>query len=112
MKTIKYNIKNEKGNAVVNQFLTIEGTDYTFTSYQTTIAVFKAASAVMFINNSAFYYSRTTSRHFLNFFENILTGEKPTREEVEKWMNNGFIPADANCYNTDIDIRLVNEEDF
>ena len=112
MKKVIYNIKNERGNAVANQFLTIEGTDYTFTSYRTTIAVLKAASGVMFINNSAFYYSRTTSRHFLNFFENILTAEKPTRKEVEKWMDNGVIPADANCYGTDIDIKLVNEEEL
>ena len=112
MKKVIYNIKNERGNTVANQFLTIEGTDYTFTSYRTTIAVFKAASAVMFINNSAFYYSRTTSRHFLNFFENILTAEKPTRAMVEGWINNGYIPASENCYNTDIDIKLVNEEDF
>ena len=110
MKKVIYNIKNERGNTVANQFLTIEGTDYTFTSYRTTIAVLKAASAVMFINNSAFYYSRTTSRHFLNFFENILTAEKPTRKEVEKWMDNGCIPADENCYHTDITIKLVNEE--
>ena len=112
MKKVIYNITNEKGNAVANQFLTIEGTNYTFTSYRTTIAVLKAASAVMFINNSAFYYSRTTSRHFLNFFENILTAEKPTRKEVEKWMDNGCIPADENCYGTDIDIKLVNEEEL
>ena len=112
MKKVIYNIKNERGNNVPNQFLSIEGTDYTFVSYQTTIAVFKAASAVMFINNSAFYYSRTTSRHFLNFFENILTAEKPTRKEVENWIKNGCIPASENCYNTDIDIKLVNEEDF
>ena len=112
MKKVIYNITNEKGNAVANQFLTIEGTNYTFTSYRTTIAVLKAASAVMFINNSAFYYSRTTSRHFLNFFENILTAEKPTRKEVEKWMDNGCIPADENCYHTDITIKLVNEEEL
>ena len=112
MKKVIYNITNEKGNTVANQFLTIEGTDYTFTSYRTTIAVLKAASAVMFINNSAFYYSRTTSRHFLNFFENILTAEKPTRKEVEKWMDNGCIPADENCYHADITIKLVNEEEL
>ena len=112
MKKVIYNIKNERGNTVANQFLTIEGTDYTFTSYRTTIAVLKAASAVMFINNSAFYYSRTTSRHFLNFFENILTAEKPTRAMVENWIKNGCIPASENCYNTDITIRLVDEEEL
>ena len=32
MKKVIYNIKNERGNTVVNQFLTIEGTDYTFIS--------------------------------------------------------------------------------
>ena len=112
MKKVIYNIKNERGNTVANQFLTIEGTDYTFTSYQTTIAIFKAASGVMFLNESVFDYSRTTTRHFLNYLKNILTAEKPTRKEVEKWMHNGYIPADANCYNTDITIKLVNEEDF
>ena len=112
MKKVIYNIKNERGNTVANQFLTIEGTDYTFTSYRTTIAVFKAGSAVMFINNSAFYYSRTKTRHFLNYFENVLTAEKPTRAMVEEWMKQGFIPASENCYHTDIDIRLISAEEF
>ncbi len=112
MKKVIYNIKNEKGNTVANQFLTIEGTDYTFTSYRTTIAVLKAASGVMFLNRAVFDYSRTTTRHFLNYLENVLTNEKPTRKEVEKWIDNGFIPASANCYNTDIVIKLVNAEEF
>ena len=112
MKKVIYNIKNEKGNTVANQFLTIEGTEYTFISYRTPIAMLKAASGVMFINNSAFYYSRTTSRHFLNFFENVLTAEKPTRAAVEKWIKNGCIPASENCYHTDIDIRLISAEEF
>ena len=112
MKRVIYNIKNERGNTVANQFLTIEGTDYTFTSYRTTIAVLKASSGVMFLNNSVFNYSRTTTRHFLNYLENVLTAEKPTRSTVEKWIKNGYIPASENCYHTDIDIRLVNAEDF
>lgn len=112
MKKVIYNIKNERGNSVANQFLTIEGTDYTFTSYQTTIATFKASSAVMFLNKSVFDYSRTTTRHFLNYLENTLTSEKPTRKQVESWIKGGYIPSDENCYNTDIDIRLVNEEEF
>ena len=112
MKKVIYNIKNERGNTVANQFLTIEGTDYTFTSYKTTIAILKAASAIIFINKSAFDYSRTTTRHFLNYFENVLTATKPTRKEVETWMKQGFIPSEVNCYNTDINIRIVNEEDF
>ncbi len=107
MKKVIYNIKNEKGNTVANQFLVIEGTDYTFISYETTIAILKAASAIMFINEEAFNYSRTTSRHFLNFFENVLTDEKPTRKEVETWMKQGFIPSEVNCYNTDITIKLT-----
>lgn len=112
MKKVIYNIKNERGNTVANQFLTIEGTDYTFTSYRTTIAVLKAASAIIFINGSAFDYSRTTSRHFLNYFENVLTAEKPTRATVEGWIKKGYIPMHENCYHTDISIRIVNEEDF
>ena len=112
MKKVIYNIKNEKGNTVANQFLTIEGTNYTFTSYRTTIAVLKASSAVMFLNRSVFDYSRTTTRHFLNYLENVLTAEKPTRATVENWIKNGYVPASENCYNADIDIRLVNEEDF
>lgn len=112
MKKTIYNIKNERGNIVANQFLTIEGTDYTFISYRTPIAMLKAGSGVMFLNNSVFNYSRTTTRHFLNYLENILTSEKPTRATVEKWIKSGFIPANENCYHTDIDIKLVNEEDF
>ena len=112
MKKVIYNIKNEKGNTVANQFLTIEGTDYTFTSYRTTIAVLKAASAVIFLNRDVFDYSRTTTRHFLNYLENVLTATKPTRAMVENWIKNGCIPADENCYHTDIDIRLVNEEEL
>ena len=110
MKKVIYNIKNEKGNTVANQFLTIEGTDYTFTSYRTTIAVFKAGSAVIFLNRAAFDYSRTTTRHFLNYLENVLTATKPTRATVEGWIKGGCIPANENCYSTDIDIRLVDEE--
>ena len=112
MKKVIYNIKNEKGNTVVNQFLTIEGRDYTFTSYRTIIAVLKAGSAVIFLNRAVFNYSRTTTRHFLNYLENVLTAEKPTRAMVENWIENGCIPASENCYNTDIDIRLVSAEDF
>ena len=112
MKKVIYNIKNERGNAVANQFLSIEGTDYTFTSYQTTIATLKVSSGVMFINDSVFDYSRTTTRHFLNYLENVLTAEKPTRKQVESWIKQGYIPSDVNCYDTDIDIRLVNEEEF
>ena len=110
MKKVIYNIKNERGNTVTNQFLIIEGTDYTFTSYRTTIAVLKASSGVMFLNRSVFDYSRTTTRHFLNYLENVLTAEKPTWATVEEWIKNGCIPANENCYRTDIDIRLVNEE--
>ena len=109
MKKVIYNIKNERGNSVANQFLTIEGTDYTFTSYQTTIAILKAGSGTMFINESVFDYSRTTTRHFLNYLENVLTAEKPTRKQVEEWIDNGYIPSSENCYHTDVDIRLVSE---
>lgn len=112
MKRVIYNIKNERGNIVANQFLTIEGTNYTFTSYRTTIAVLKAASGVMFINRSVFDYSRTITRHFLNYLENVLTAEKPTRAAVEKWIKGGYIPASENCYSTDIDIRLVSAEEL
>ena len=112
MKKVIYNIKNERGNIVANQFLTIEGTDYTFISYRTPIAMLKAGSGVMFLNNSVFNYSRTTTRHFLNYLENILTSEKPTRKQVESWMKQGYIPSSENCYYTDIDIRLVDEEEF
>ena len=112
MKRVIYNIKNERGNTVANQFLTIEGTDYTFISYRTPIAMLKAASAVMFINKSVFDYSRTTTRHFLNYLENILTSEKPTRATVEKWIKSGCIPASENCYSTDIDIKLISAEEF
>ena len=112
MKKVICNIKNERGNAVANQFLSIEGTDYTFTSYRTTIAMLKASSAIMFINKSVFDYSRTTTRHFLNYLENVLTSEKPTRKQVENWIKQGCIPSSENCYNTDIDIKLVDEEEL
>ena len=112
MKKVIYNIKNERGNNVANQFLMIEGTDYTFISYETTIATLKASSAVLFLNKSVFDYSRTTTRHFLNYLENTLTADKPTRKQVEKWIDNGYIPSDANCYNTDIAIKLVDEEEL
>ena len=112
MKKVIYNIKNERGNTVANQFLTIEGTDYTFISYKTPIAMLKSASGVIFINRRAFNYSRTTTRHFLNYLENVLTAEKPTRSTVENWIKSGFIPASENCYHTDIVIRLVSAEDF
>ena len=106
------NIINEKGNAVKNQFDIIDGYTHTFVSYETAIAEVHLASAFIKISNEAFNYSTTTTRHFLNWLENVLCIKKPTRKEVESWMQNGFIPANANCYNTDVDIRIVNEEDF
>ena len=112
MKKVIYNIKNEKGNAVANQFLIIEGTEYTFISYKTPIAILKASSGVIFINRRAFSYSRTTTGHFLNYLENVLTATKPTRATVEGWIKNGCIPASENCYHTDIDIKLIGSEDF
>ena len=112
MKKVIYNIKNERGNSVANQFLSIEGSDYTFISYQTTIAILKAGSGTMLINESVFDYSRTTTRHFLNYLENVLTAEKPTRKQVEGWIKQGYITMSENCYNTDIVIRLVNEEEL
>ena len=112
MKKVIYNIKNEKGNTVANQFLIIEGTDYTFISYKTPIAMLKASSGVIFLNRRAFSYSRTTTRHFLNYLENVLTAEKPTRATVENRIENGCIPANENCYHTDIDIRLIGSEEF
>lgn len=112
MKKVIYNIKNERGNTVANQFLTIEGTEYTFISYRTPIATLKASSGVMFLNRRVFSYSRTTTRHFLNYLENVLTAEKPTRAMVENWIENGYIPASENCYHTDIDIKLVSAEEF
>ena len=112
MKKVIYNIKNERGNTVANQFLTIEGTDYTFISYRTPIAMLKAGSGVIFINKRAFSYSRTTTRHFLNYLENVLTAEKPTRSTVENWIKNGCIPASENCYHTDITIKLIGSEEF
>ena len=112
MEKVISNIKNERENTVANQFLTIEGTDYTFTSYRTTIAVLKAGSAVIFLNRDVFDYSRTTTRHFLNYLENVLTAEKPTRATVEGWIKGGCIPASENCYHTDITIKLMGSEDF
>ena len=112
MKKVIYNIKNERGNAVANQFLSIEGTDYTFVSYQTTIAILKAGSGTIFINRNVFDYSRTTTRHFLNYLENTLTAEKPTRKQVGGWIKQGYIPSGENCYHTDITIKLVNEEEL
>ena len=112
MKKVIYNIKNEKGNTVANQFLTIEGTDYIFISYRTPIAMLKASSGVIFINKRVFSYSRTTTRHFLNYLENVLTAEKPTRATVEGWIKGGCIPASENCYSTDITIKLIGSEDF
>ena len=112
MKKVIYNIKNERGNTVANQFLTIEGTDYTFISYKTPIAMLKGASGVMFLNRRVFSYSRTTTRHFLNYLENVLTNEKPTRSTVEGWIKQGFIPSSENCYHTDIVIKLIGSEEF
>lgn len=101
------NIINEKGNAVKNQFDIIDGTNHTFVSYETTIATLHSASAFIVISDEAFNYSMTTTRHFLNWLENILTIKKPTRKEVEAWIKEGNIPACKNIYATNIDIKIV-----
>lgn len=104
------NIINEKGNVVKNQFDIIEGCNHTFVSYETTIAEVHIASAFININEEAFNYSMTTTRHFLNWFENILTIKKPTRKEVEEWMEWGFIPSGKNVYATSIEVRVVSAD--
>lgn len=109
MKYNVFNVVNEKGNTVKNQFNIIDGTNNTFISYATQIATLHNASAFIEIIKNPFEYSRTTSRHFLNWIENVLTIEKPTRQNMEKWIAQGFIPANVNYLHTDIDIRIVNE---
>lgn len=104
------NIINEKGNVVKNQFDVIEGYTHIFVSYETTIAEVHLASAFINISDEAFNYSTTTTRHFLNWLENVLCIKKPTRKEVEGWIKNGFIPMSTNCYHTDIEIRIVGED--
>lgn len=106
------NIINERGNVVKNQFDIIDGCTHTFVSYETTIAEVHLASAFIKINDYAFNYSRTTSRHFLNWLHEVLTDNKPTRKEVEAWIKEGYIPASENCYNTNIDIIIVTEDEF
>ena len=101
------NIINEKGNVVKNQFDIIDGCTHTFVSYETTIAEAHLASAFINISDEAFNYSMTTTRHFLNWLENILTIEKPTRREVEAWIKEGNIPSCKNVYATNIEIRII-----
>lgn len=107
MKKVIYNIKNERGNVVENQFDIIDGYTHIFVSYETTIAEVHLASAFINISDEAFNYSMTTTRHFLNWLENVLCIKKPTRKEVEVWIKQGYIPMSTNCYSTDIDIRIV-----
>lgn len=104
------NIINEKGNVVKNQFDVVEGCNHTFVSYKTTIAEAHVASAFINISDEAFNYSMTTTRHFLNWLENVLTIKKPTRKEVEGWIKEGYIPMSMNCYHTDIEIRIVDAD--
>ena len=106
------NMRSDKGNVIANQFHIIDGTNHTFVSYETTIAELHAASAFIKINKDALSYSRTTSRHFLNWIHEVLTVNKPARKDVEAWMRWRTIPASINCYNTDIDIILVDESAF
>ena len=107
MKYNVFNVVNEKGNTVKNQFNIVDGTNNIFVSYETQIAVLHNASAFIEIIDNPFEYSCTTSRHFLNWLENVLTDFKPTRKDVEKWIRNGSIPAEVNYLNIDIDIRIV-----
>lgn len=106
------NIINEHGNVVKNQFDVVNGYTHTFISYETPIAECSVSSAIMYINEHAFDYSRTTSSHFLNWLENILCINKPTRKDVEKWIKQKYIPMSTNCYSTDVDIRIVSESFF
>ena len=108
MKYNVFNVINEKGNTVKNQFNIVDGTNNIFVSYETQIAVLHNASAFIEIIDNPFEYSCTTSRHFLNWLENVLTNSKPVRKDVEKWIKDGSIPSEVNYLNTNIDIRIVN----
>ena len=104
------NIINEKGNVVKNQFDVVEGYNHIFVSYETTIAEAHLASAFINISDEAFNYSMTTTKHFLNWLENVLCIRKPTRKEVEGWIKQGFIPSSVNVYATNIEIKVVDAE--
>ena len=108
MKYNVFNVVNEKGNTVKNQFNIVDGTNNIFVSYKTQIAVLHNASAFIEIIDNPFGYSCTTSRHFLNWLENVLTNSKPVRKDVEQWIKDGSIPSEVNYLNTNIDIRIVN----
>lgn len=104
------NIINEKGNVVKNQFDVMDGYNHTFVSYETTIATLHTTSAFINISDEAFNYSMTTTRHFLNWLENVLCIRKPTRKEVEGWIEEGYIPPTSNCYSAYIEIRIVSAD--
>ena len=104
MKKIVMQVKNQSGNIAKNQFVIIEGTNYTFQSYRTIVACLHAGSAFIDLFHP-FDHSPTTTKHFLNYLENVLLKYRPTRKEVEKWIEDGYIPSIVNCYNTDIIIR-------
>lgn len=92
-------------NGRVNQISIGEGTTETFQSYQTLVATFKAASAVLVVyGGSPYRYSTTTSRNFNDWMEWVCLRERPTRKQFERWMEQGYIPSMENVYNTDIDI--------
>lgn len=91
-------------NGRVNQISIGEGTTETFQSYQTRIATFKAASAVLIVYGSPYRYSTTTSRNFNDWMEWCCTKGRPTRKQFERWMEQGYIPSIENVYNTNIDI--------
>lgn len=105
MKKVVMQVRNQNGNPTKNQFVIIEGTNYTFQSYETIIACLHAGSAFIDLF-TPFRYSPTTTKHFLNYLENVLLKYRPARVDVEKWMRQGYIPASENCYNTDITIRM------
>lgn len=61
------NLINDNGNAAVNQFVIVNGTNVTFQSYRTPIVTICNLAKKIILNEDAFNYSRTTSKHLRIF---------------------------------------------
>lgn len=81
------NMMNEKGNAVVNQYIISDDTSVIFQSYDTTIAIF--SNHVMTVGGF-WDYSKTTSK-YLYIFLSAMIGGKWNRKEVLNAIKDGYI---------------------
>jgi len=63
------NMIGHSGNEIANQFILTDGSNVTFQSYKSTIAIYDRKTSKLYLKGEMWDYSVTTRRYFKKFVE-------------------------------------------